>query len=98
MSAKVTKGPYQVIPPEFAEHRWIIADMEGGSIADCSPPGPWMSFAEADANANLLAASWSMAEALEMVLTVWFDATATRADDERAEQAARDALRLAKGE
>jgi hypothetical protein len=50
------------------------------------------------ADADLIASAPALRDALEMVLTVWFDATATRADDERAEQAAKDALALARGE
>lgn len=52
-----TPGPWQVVPPERAIHPWIVGDHECGSVADCEPPGPWMSFEEAAANARLCAAA-----------------------------------------
>lgn len=55
MSAGHTEGPWRVMPPDLAINAWVIADVEGGSVADCSPPGPWMRQDEADANARLIA-------------------------------------------
>lgn len=55
-----TPGPWQVMPIRRAVHAWIIADKDGGSLADCSPPGPWMPYLEADANARLIAAAPDM--------------------------------------
>lgn len=39
------------------QDKLIVCDQEGGSIADCVPPGPWMSFATAEANAALIVRS-----------------------------------------
>lgn len=55
--AKHTPGPWAVVPADKAEHRWIVGDAEGGSIASCEPMGPWMSAEEADANARLISAA-----------------------------------------
>lgn len=55
--AEHTPRPWQVIPEAEAQSRWIVGDAAGGSIADCEPPGPWMSRTEADANARLIAAA-----------------------------------------
>jgi hypothetical protein len=48
------------MPADQAQSDWIIGDAEGGSVADCEPPGPWMSPLEADANARLIAAAPTM--------------------------------------
>jgi hypothetical protein len=98
MSAKATPGPWRVFADVNIQggkdgRRGIATT--GGTVDGRVPD---QGHGENLANARLIAAAPAMAEALEMILTVWFDATATRADDERAEQAARDALRLAKGE
>jgi hypothetical protein len=52
-----TPGPWQIVPKQQAQSEWIVGDAEGGSIADCEPPGPWMSADEAAANARLIAAA-----------------------------------------
>jgi hypothetical protein len=60
-----TPGPWQVVSAGTSQSRWIVGDREGGSIADCEPPGPWMSDGEADANAQLIAAAPDLVEALK---------------------------------
>ena len=52
-----TPGPWEVVPEDRAESRWVIGDEEGGSIASCEPCGPWITPAQADANARLIAAA-----------------------------------------
>lgn len=59
-----TPGPWQVVPEGQAEHRWVVGDHEGGSVASCEPMGPWMSYAEADSNARLIAAAPDLLAAL----------------------------------
>lgn len=59
-----TPGPWRVLPEHGAQSRWIIGDAEGGSIADCEPPGPWITGDEADANARLIAAAPELLAAL----------------------------------
>lgn len=63
-----TPGPWQVVPPERAMHYWVVGDSDCGSIADCSPPGPWMSFEEAAANARLCAAAPDLLATLKLIL------------------------------
>lgn len=63
-----TPGPWQVMPPERAIHDWVIADQEGGSLAECSPAGPWVARAEADANAALIAAAPDLLAALKLLV------------------------------
>jgi hypothetical protein len=65
--SKCTPGPWQVVPADKAEHSWVVGDAEGGSIASCEPMGPWMSHAEASANANLIAAAPDMLAVLKLV-------------------------------
>ncbi len=60
-----TPGPWQVVPADQAVTPWIVGDKDGGSIADCSPPGPWMKKAQAAANARLIAAAPVMLAALK---------------------------------
>lgn len=62
-----TEGPWRVMPPDRAQSGWIVGDAEGGSIADCEPPGPWMPGEEADANALLIAAAPDLLAALIMI-------------------------------
>lgn len=62
--ARSTPGPWQVVPFERALHHWLVGDSDCGSIADCSPPGPWMSFEEATANARLCASAPDLLAAL----------------------------------
>lgn len=45
------------MPEGKAEHPWVVGDAEGGSVASCEPMGPWMSGAEATANAHIIAAA-----------------------------------------
>lgn len=52
-----TEGPWVVIDRSKAQSPWIVGTIEGDSIADCEPPGPWMSSHTADANARLVAAA-----------------------------------------
>ena len=63
-----TEGPWQVMPAHRAVHEWIIADKDGGSVADCSPAGPWMALTEADANARLIAAAPELLSALKAII------------------------------
>ena len=60
-----TKGPWQVMPINRAQNPWIVGDVEGGSIADFAPIGPWMSDAEARANACLGATAPKLYAALK---------------------------------
>jgi hypothetical protein len=61
-----TPGPWQVLPPGKAQSPWIVADIEGGSIADCEPCGPWMPDQVATANARLIAAAPELLDALKV--------------------------------
>jgi len=69
--AKHTPGPWQVVPAAKAEHPWVVGDAEGGSIASCEPMGPWMSAAEATANARLIAAAPEILAALKSLVGEW---------------------------
>lgn len=62
---KPTPGPWHVATANKAQSPWVVCDPEGGSIADCEPPGPWMSHETADANARMIAASPDMLSALK---------------------------------
>jgi hypothetical protein len=66
-----TPGPWHVVPE--AQSPWIVGDAEGDSIADCEPPGPWMSEEEADANARLIAAAPDLLAALEACVDAMTD-------------------------
>jgi hypothetical protein len=59
------------MPAHRAVHEWIIADKDGGSVADCSPAGPWMALTEADANARLIAAAPELLSALKAIIEAW---------------------------
>ena len=63
-----TPGPWQVMPSDKAQSPWIVGDAEGGSVADCEPPGPWMSASEADANVRLVAAAPDLLTELKAML------------------------------
>lgn len=63
-----TPGPWHVCSAKEAEHDWVIAQEEGTSVASSEPMGPWMSAAEASANAHLIAASPRMLSALRFAL------------------------------
>jgi hypothetical protein len=63
-----TPGPWHVVPPTRAEHRWVIGTRDESSVASCEPIGPWVSNEEADANARLIAAAPDMADALPELL------------------------------
>lgn len=49
-----TKGPWRLPRDSEAPDAMLVCDAEGGSIADTSPPGPWMTVAEAKANAAFI--------------------------------------------
>jgi hypothetical protein len=70
--SKHTPGPWEVVPEDRAESRWIIGDEEGGSIASCEPAGPWITSAQADANARLIAAAPDLLAVLRDML-LWAD-------------------------
>lgn len=57
MNARHTPGPWHVCDEHEASHRWVIAQPDGSSVADCCPAGPWVPDEEADANASLIAAA-----------------------------------------
>jgi hypothetical protein len=64
----------------------IVCDAEGGSIADCAPPGPWMSHKVALANAALIVRAVNsypryeqMREALEAISHDMYDGRPTPA-------------------
>jgi hypothetical protein len=61
-----TPGPWEVVPEDRAESRWVIGDEEGGSIASCEPAGPWITLAQADANARLISAAPELLAALKI--------------------------------
>ena len=67
-----TPGPWQVVPKGQAQSDWIVGDSEGGSVADCEPPGPWMSPLEADANARLIAVAPDMLALLKMIVASYW--------------------------
>jgi hypothetical protein len=65
VETKHTSGPWTV---SKSPDDMIVCDSEGGSIADCAPPGPWMTLAEARANAAfIVTACNSHADLLEQV-------------------------------
>lgn len=94
-----TPGPWHICPQDQASHRWVIAQPDGSSVADCSPVGPWVSDETADANARLTAAAPKLLKALQSIV-----ASLAEHDDEgmieHAEQmiAARAAIAEATGE
>lgn len=59
-----TLGPWHVCGEDVASHRWVIAQADGSSVADCSPVGPWLPDETADANGRLIAAAPELLEAL----------------------------------
>jgi hypothetical protein len=69
-NGKHTPTPWRIMPENQAQSAWIIADAEGGSIADCEPPGPWMTVDEADANAALIVRAVNAYDALLAALKV----------------------------
>lgn len=62
-----TPGPWHICPLDQASHRWVIAQPDGSSVADCSPVGPWVPDEMADANARLIAAAPAMELALQLI-------------------------------
>jgi len=56
------------MPAHEAQSPWIVGDSEGGSVADFEPPGPWMTAAEATANACLGAAAPQLLAAAKRAL------------------------------
>ncbi len=72
--SRFTPGPWRVIPADKAQSQWIVGDRDGGSIADCEPPGPWISEETADANTRLIAAAPDLLAALIAILEVVKDA------------------------
>lgn len=69
LTAGHTPGPWEVVPENRAESRWVIGDEEGGSIASCEPCGPWITHQEADANARLIAEAPALLAELNYVVT-----------------------------
>jgi hypothetical protein len=51
MDKDITPTPWQ---NDQEPDRMIVCDVEGGSIADCAPPGPWMRQKTAEANAAFI--------------------------------------------
>ncbi len=91
-----TPGPWHVAPESKAQSPWIVCDSEGGSIADCEPPGPWMSRETADANARLIAAAPDMLAALKNLATTEAEELLSGCSDVRAQVVA--AIAKATGE
>jgi hypothetical protein len=81
----------------------IVCDAEGGSIADCAPPGPWMSHKVALANAAFIVKAVNnhdaLVKALDGMVNMYADLVnsgdAGFWDPEKVDEviAARDALR-----
>ncbi len=84
MSAKPTSGSWHPATEQEAPGAvgLILCDSGGGSIANFTPPGPWMSIDEAKANCRVAAAGKSLlivCQALEAHLR---DAQKAKADPE----------------
>lgn len=67
MNARHTPGPWHVCDEHEASHRWVIAEPDGSSVADCRPVGPWVPDEEADANARLIANAPKLLAELENI-------------------------------
>lgn len=66
-----TPGPWTV---SKSPDDMIVCDSEGGSIADCAPPGPWMTLAEARANAAFIVKACNSYDALVKALRPFIEA------------------------
>ena len=107
--SKWTKG-WRRIPAKRATHRWVIGTEDGTSVASCEPMGPWITPADADAIADMIAATPRLVEAMEELLRgnpvfrskpVGAPGSPARLEQEAAiaaEDKARTALSAARGE
>lgn len=64
-----TPTPWRLVPLNKAMSPFIVGDREGGSIADCEPPGPWMISEEAVANAVFIVRAVNAHDDLVKTLT-----------------------------